>query len=243
MRAALALWRLLRVSLHLLHGMAVMTRFPRLAEAERVERIRWWSGKVLRLLGLEVGISGAPHPGATLLVANHVSWLDIAAIHAAAPHVRFVSKADVLRWPLLGWLIRNAGTLFIERERKRDAMRVVHAVAAALQQGQTIGVFPEGTTGAGAEPLPFHANLLQAAVATATPVQAAVLRFHDPHARFSEAVHFLGETTLVQSMWRVASARDLGVRITLLPAVESAATDRRALASHLHDLIAASLRD
>ena len=52
-------------------------------------------------------------PGATLIVANHISWLDIAAIHAAAPHARFVSKADVLRWPLLGWLIRNAGTLFI----------------------------------------------------------------------------------------------------------------------------------
>ena len=122
-------------------------------------------------VGLQLQVTGVqPRPGATLLVANHISWLDIAAIHAAVPHARFVSKADVLQWPLLGWLIRNAGTLFIERERKRDALRVVHAMAEALQSGQTVAVFPEGTTGDGATLLPFHANLLQSAIASGTPM-------------------------------------------------------------------------
>jgi 1-acyl-sn-glycerol-3-phosphate acyltransferase len=179
----------------------------------------------------------APRPGSTLIVANHISWLDIAAIHAAAPHARFVSKADVLHWPLLGRLIRNAGTLFIERERKRDALRVVHAMADALKAGDTVAIFPEGTTGVGPEPLPFHANLLQAAVATTTPVQPVVLRFADATTAYSEAAVYIGQTTLLQSMWRVATAQGLCAHVQLLPPVSSAHADRRALAEHLRELI------
>jgi 1-acyl-sn-glycerol-3-phosphate acyltransferase len=242
MRQAVAVWRLLRSVLHVLHGMAVMLGFPRLSQAQRHERIRWWSAGLLRAIGASVHIEGLPRPGATLIVANHISWLDIAAIHAAAPHARFVSKADVLGWPLLGWLIRGAGTLFIERERKRDAVRVVHAMAEALRNGDTVAIFPEGTTGAGPELLPFHANLLQAAVATATPVQPAVLRFADVGGRFSAAVEFLGETTLLQSIWRVASARGLCVHVELLPPMGSAHADRRALAAHLREVMAERLQ-
>jgi 1-acyl-sn-glycerol-3-phosphate acyltransferase len=242
MRQLLAAWRLLRAVLHVLHGMLVMTRFPQLSAAGRHERIRWWSVGLLRAMGLTVKVSGTtPRPGATLVVANHVSWIDIAAIHAAAPHARFVSKADVLAWPLLGWLIRNAGTLFIERERKRDAVRVVHAMAEAMQAGDTVAVFPEGTTGAGPELLPFHANLLQAAIATATPVQAVVLRFADAAQAYSPAVAYVGETTLLQSVWRVASARGLTAHVHVMPPLATTHADRRALAVHLRELMAAEL--
>jgi 1-acyl-sn-glycerol-3-phosphate acyltransferase len=242
MRKLVAVWRILRACTHVLHGMAVMTRFPALDEAARHERIRWWSVGLVRAMGLTLQVSGTARPGATLIVANHISWLDVAAIHAAAPHARFVSKSDVLAWPLLGWLIRNAGTLFIERERKRDAVRVVHAVAAALQSGATVAVFPEGTTGLGPEPLPFHANLLQAAVATGTPVQPVVLRFDDRVGRFSLAATFIGETTLLQSLWRVASARQLAVSVELMPPLGTQHADRRALAQHLRELVAQRLR-
>jgi len=239
----LASFRLARVGLHLLHGMAVMAlRFPSLDEAGRQARIGWWSAGVLRVIGVRLRVSGTPRPGATLLLANHVSWLDIAALHAAVPHARFVSKADVLRWPLLGWLIRGAGTLFIERERKRDALRVVHAMAEALQAGQTVAVFPEGTTGEGPELLPFHANLLQAAIATATPIQPAVLRFADPAHHFSPAVVYVGDTSLLQSLWRVATARGLVVHVDLLPSQGSAHADRRLLAESLRSLMAEHLQ-
>ncbi len=242
MRSLVALMRLARCSLHVLHGMAVMTRFPKLDEAGRHARIGWWSAALVRHLGLALHVSGtAPRPGATLVVANHVSFLDIAAIHAAVPHARFVSKADVLAWPLLGWLIRNAGTLFIERERKRDALRVVHAMAESLQRGETVAVFPEGTTGAGDVPLPFHANLLQAAIATGTPVQPVVLRYAAPGERFAQAAQFLGETTLLQTVWRMASARGLAVHVDILPPVSTAHADRRALAEHLRQLVAERL--
>jgi 1-acyl-sn-glycerol-3-phosphate acyltransferase len=243
MQALLAAWRLLRATLHVLHGMLVMTRFPSLDAAGRHERIRWWAAGLLRVMGLTVEVSGSPRPGATLIVANHISWLDIAAIHAAAPHARFVSKADVLAWPLLGWLIKNAGTLFIERERKRDALRVVHAVAASLQAGETIAVFPEGTTGAGPELLPFHANLLQAAVATGTPVQPVVLRFDDASGRFSEAAQYIGDTTLLQSLWRVASARGMKVAVQVMPPMSTEHADRRLLAEHLREVMGQRLRE
>ena len=235
----LALWRVARLTWHVLHGMAVMAlRFPSLDAAGRHARIAWWSAGLLRAVGVQLRLSGQPRPGATLLIANHVSWLDIAALHAAVPQARFVSKADVLHWPLLGWLIRGAGTLFIERDRKRDALRVVHAMAQALQAGETVAVFPEGTTGAGPELLPFHANLLQAAIATATPIQPAVLRFADARHRFSPAVAFVGDTTLLQSLWRVATARGLVVHVDLLGSQASAHADRRALAGTLRSMMA-----
>ncbi len=237
-----ALWRVMRAVLHVLHGMLVMTRFPALDATARHQRIQWWSAGVLKSLGMTLHLEGTlPRPGATLLVANHISWLDIVALHAATPQARFVSKADVLHWPLLGWLIKGAGTLFIERERKRDAVRVVHAMAEALRAGDTVAVFPEGTTGAGPELLPFHANLLQAAIATGTPVQPAALRYADARQPFSPAVEFLGETTLLQSVWRVASARGLGAHVTLLPPQGTEHADRRALAEHLREQIAARL--
>ncbi len=241
MRTPLAVWRLLRSVLHVLHGMAVMTRFPALDAAGRRQRIQWWSAKLLRTMGLRLHASGTPHPGATLLVANHVSWLDIAAIHAVAPQARFVSKAEVLHWPLLGWLVKGAGTIFIERERKRDALRVVHQVAESLADGDTVAVFPEGTTTDGRALLPFHANLLHAAVTTGTPVQPVALRYSDAAQAISPAAEYIGDTTLGQSLWRIASARGLAVHVALLPAEDSRNGDRRALAQALRERIEAAL--
>ena len=239
-----AVWRLARTAWHLVHGMAVVAwAFPRVDEAGRHARIAWWSAGLLRCLGLTLDVSGQARPGATLLVANHVSWLDIAALHAAVPQARFVSKADVKHWPLVGWLVAGAGTLFIERTSKRDALRVVHAMAEALGAGQTVAVFPEGTTGPGPALLNFHANLLQAAIATGTPVQPAVLRYRDPQNAFSPAAQYVGDTTLLQSLWRVATAQGLQVKVQLLSSEGTAHADRRALAEHLRQVIEGRLAD
>jgi 1-acyl-sn-glycerol-3-phosphate acyltransferase len=234
MRLLRALWRVLRVAAHLLHGMVLMAlRFHALPTPGRQALVQWWSAKLLRIAGLRLSVQGAPRPGGALLVANHVSWLDISAIHAACPQARFVSKADVLRWPLLGWLIKGAGTLFIERERKRDALRMVHDMAAALQRGETVAVFPEGTTGPGEQVLPFHANLLQAAIAVQAPIQPVALRFSAPGERFAVAAQYIGDTTLIASIWRVLSTPSLAVEVRFLLPEASAHADRRALAAHL----------
>ncbi len=238
----LAAWRLLRLAPHVLHGLWIVKRhFELMTAAERHGRIQWWSVKTLRILGIELKAQGQALPAGHLLVANHISWLDIAGVHAVLPQARFVSKADVKHWPLVGALVEGAGTLFIERTSKRDALRVVHQAAAALQAGDCVAVFPEGTTGAGPELLPFHANLLQAAVSTGAPVLPLVLRWYEPGERFSPSARFIGDTTLAQSLWCIASAEGLGIEVQILPSVMTEGQDRRALAETLRSAISARL--
>ena len=142
---------------------------------------------------------------------------------------------------MLGALVTAGGTLYIERERARDAMRVVHHMAEALKAGDTVAVFPEGTTADGHALLPFHANLFQAAIATQTPVQAVALRYRDATHAISPAVSFVGDTTLLQSVWWVARAEGLCAQVKILPAQATAHADRRALAAHMEQEISQAL--
>ena len=229
--------RRLRAALRLLRGSAVALQgalicallFPFLTAPQRMGHVQRWSARMLRALGVTLEAQGTPHAGPVLFAANHVSWLDILAIDAVHP-ARFVSKADVRHWPLLGWMVACGGTLFIERERKRDAMRVVHQVAEALTKGETLAVFPEGTTSDGHGLLPFHANLLQAAIATGAPLQPVALRYRDARHAVSPAAAFVGETTLVESLMAVLGADVLVAEVALLDAMPTAQLDRRMLA-------------
>jgi 1-acyl-sn-glycerol-3-phosphate acyltransferase len=238
MRTLKALGRLARAVVHALHGVAiVLLLFRRMDEAARQARITWWAAKMLRVLGVQRVVEGAAHPGPVLMAINHVSWLDIMTVHSVCPQARFVSKADVRHWPVIRHLVDAAGTLYIERERKRDALRVVHQMAEALQRGQTVAVFPEGTTGEGRELLPFHANLLQAAIAVEAPVQPVALRFSDPGHWVSPAAAYVGDTTLLHSLWNIACADKLAVHISLLPPLGARHMERRALAEQVRAAI------
>ncbi|NBQ89834.1 MAG: 1-acyl-sn-glycerol-3-phosphate acyltransferase [Betaproteobacteria bacterium] len=236
------IWRLLRAVLLGVQGiLIVLLRFPSLDQAGRQARIQWWSASMLRCLGMGLEVRGRFRPGGTLLVANHISWIDIMAIHAVCPRARFVSKADVQDWPLVNQLVDCAGTLYVRREQRRDAMRVMHEMAQALKDGHCVAVFPEGTTGDGRALLPFHANLLQAAIAVQAPVQPVALRYRDRDHAISPAVEFLGETTLAQSLWRIACGRGLVVTVTALDSRGSAHADRRSLAAVLRSDLATAL--
>jgi 1-acyl-sn-glycerol-3-phosphate acyltransferase len=240
-RSVRALWRLAGMVLHALFGAAICALvFPFVAMPRRMQIVGGWSALMLRRLGITLHTSGTPQPGPLLLVANHISWLDILAIDAVQP-ARFVSKSDVRHWPLIGWMVACGGTLFIERERKRDAMRVVHQVAEALKSGEILAVFPEGTTSEGHGLLPFHANLLQAAVVTQVPVQAVALRYADAQAAVSAAAAFVGETPLLESLGRVLWADGLRATVQLLPVTPTLETDRRVLAERLRTQISAAL--
>jgi 1-acyl-sn-glycerol-3-phosphate acyltransferase len=246
MRRLRGAWRLACAVLHGLHGVAiVLLRFPSLDRGGRRQRVRWWSTRMLHLLGLQLAVSGQFKPGVKMIVANHVSWLDIMVVHAVCPEARFVAKAEVRRWPLVGRLVAAADTLYIERQRKRDALRVVHQCAEALQAGDTVAVFPEGTTGPGPDLalLPFHANLLQAAIAVAAPVQPVALRYADRRHAVSPSALWLGDTSLTRSLWLLATGQALVAHLTVLPARGTAHADRRALAETLRMDITAALAD
>lgn len=246
MRCLRGAWRLARAVLHGLHGVAiVLLRFPSLDRVARRERVRWWSARMLSLLGLQLVVQGRFKPGVKMIVANHVSWLDVMVVHAVCPEARFVAKAEVRLWPLVGRLVAAADTLYIERQRKRDALRVVHQSAAALRAGDTVAVFPEGTTGPGPDHalLPFHANLLQAAIAVAAPVQPVALRYADRRHAVSPSALWLGDTTLARSLWLLATSDALIAQLVVLPARATAHADRRALAETLKIDIGSALAD
>lgn len=236
-----AAWRLARALVHLLAGLlTILLRFPRLSPEQRELRVQVWSRELLARLGIRLQVVGeATRPGPLLLVANHLSWLDITALHAAR-FCRFVSKADVARWPLIGALASGVGTLFIERESRRDARRVVHHMADSLRAGQVLAVFPEGTTGDGVALLPFHANLLQAAIAADAPVQPVALQFIETHSgQRSAAPNYVGADTLVGSVWRTVRAPDITVRIVFGVPQAAAGRERRAWAADLRQAIEA----
>ncbi len=238
-----ALWRLARTLLHVLHGLGVvLVVFRTLDLPAREERVRWWSAKAFRVLGVGVDVQGQFDSGAKLITANHLSWLDITLVHAVHPQARFVSKAEVQQWPLLNRLVDAGRTLYLQRERARDALRVVQQMAEALKAGDTVAVFPEGTTGDGQALLPFHANLLQAAISTGTPVQPVALWFSDARYAASPSALYIGDTSLAQSLWWLARANGLVAHLRVLPLVPTRGVERRVLAEQLRQCVGRELR-
>ena len=230
-----AAWRLWRATAHALRGWLTITlRFPRLSEEQREMQVQLWARGMLKVLGIELRLEGQPPlTGPVLLVANHISWLDILVMHAAR-HCRFVSKADVKRWPLIGTLATGGGTLYIERESRRDAMRVVQRMAQGLQDGQVVAVFPEGTTSDGITLLPFHGNLIQAAISADAPVQPVALRFVDARSgQVSLAPSYVGDESLVGSLWRTLRAPTLAAVVRYGTPQTAQGRDRRAWAADL----------
>jgi 1-acyl-sn-glycerol-3-phosphate acyltransferase len=242
MRSLKAFVTLLRCIAHLLRGMwTIAMRFSQADEAQRGSLVAQWSRGMLALLNVTVRVDGQPaQRGPMLVVMNHISWLDILVLLAAQP-VRFVSKSEVKRWPVIGWLATNAGTLYIERAKRRDALRVVHQMADALQAGQLIAIFPEGTTSDGSQLLPFHANLLQAAISASSPVQPVALRFLEANGQLSMSPAYIDDDTLMGSIWRMLCAQPVTAQLDFLEPVGSTGKERRELADDLEKLIAVRL--
>ena len=210
MQTLRALVKFVRVLAWILRGYwRVRTVFPQLSDDQQARAVEVWARGMLAIIGIEVRVKGHPAPGPVLMAANHISWLDILVMHAAC-HCRFVAKSEIRDWPLVGVLTTGGGSLYIERGSNRDAMRVVHQMAAALQQGQVLAVFPEGGTGDGVTLLPFHANLLQAAISADVPIQPVALQFIDAQShQVSLAPCYRDADTLVSSLWRTLCAPPL----------------------------------
>ncbi len=240
MRRLRAFGRLLRLLAHVLGGLwTIRTRFGALSPEQRQDRVQAWSRRALTIMGVGLVVHGEPPGrGPLLQVANHISWLDILVLNAARPS-RFVSKADVQHWPVLGRLVVAAGTLFIEREKRRDALRVVHHLAEQLRAQEVLTVFPEGTTSDGHAVLPFHANLLEAAIATDAPVLPVALGYADPASgQRSDAPAYTGDMTLLASLWRTLGQRRLRAVVTCGEAQQALGRDRRSWAAALRQEVA-----
>lgn len=207
----------------------VTVLFPLSRERFRRAAIRHWSRMLLWSCGLRLHERPAPQarslaelPRGRLLVANHISWVDIFAINALCP-ASFVAKAEIARWPVLGTLVARAGTLFIERGKRRAVHRMIEHIGRSLQAGGRVAVFPEGTTGDGSRLLPFHANLVQAAVVAQVEVVPVGLRYLDTRGTRAGAIDYIGDTTFVESLWCILGAGGLCCEVH--PLAPIAATD------------------
>ena len=210
----------------LLAGLAAaLTVMRSLSPNLRRGLIRTWARWTLRAAGIRVKSTGKPMISAGLVLPNHVSWLDILVIDSVAP-CSFIAKAEIRSWPLVGLLCDLAGTLFIERGRRHAVHQVLQTATEQLRAGGRVAVFAEGTTSDGTVVLPFHANLVEAAVRAECAVQPLALRYEDGSGRRSTAVDFVGTTTFAQSLWRVlAEPVTRAVMVPLVPLTPPDAED------------------
>jgi 1-acyl-sn-glycerol-3-phosphate acyltransferase len=226
--------RLSRLALHFLLGLAVAAVMKCLSLRRRQAVLAWWARGVLAVLGVRVHLTGAAREEPGLVVANHVSWLDVVAICAARPTL-FVCKAEIAAWPAIGWLLRRAGMIFIRRRSFRDVWRVNLQLRERFRDGESVAAFPESTTTEGHEVLPFRPALFQPAVERGLPVYPMAIAYS------SGAAAFIGEMTFVESLLSVAAARDLAVHVALLPPLQTRGLKRREVAARACNAIRARL--
>jgi len=240
----LRLYRCVRVSAHVFQGVATTAFvFPLIDLPRRRALIRRWSRKLLKLMRIDARVSGLPEaglPGNLLIVANHISWLDIFVLNTVEPG-RFIAKSELEKWPLVGLMIAGCGTLFLDRSSRRDAHRINGRARDVLAAGDTITIFPEGTTTDGTMLLPFHGSLLQPVVDAEGHVQSIAIRYCHTDGTYSDAPAYIGETTFMASFWRVLGVRNLVVELTLPPPLPAAGRHRRELSQQAESAIRAAL--
>ena len=240
---SLRLVRLARLAAHLARGLTIAwLRYPSLSETEQHAQKLRWSTKLLSILSVSVRENNlaANLPQRCMLALNHISWIDIFVIDARFP-ATFIAKSEVRNWPFVGWLCTSVGTLYIERGKRSAARHAREAVARELERGALIAVCPEGTTTFGRSLERFHAALFQPAVDADAVVQPVALRYLDSRGRYTDAAAYVGETSLLESVWTIVSTRHMIAELSFLAPIPAGGHTRRALAEKSEAAIAASL--
>ncbi|MEQ1514985.1 MAG: lysophospholipid acyltransferase family protein [Usitatibacteraceae bacterium] len=217
--------------------------FPRISAHRRATITGWWARKLLRVLNILLSAHGArPAPGTRNLIiaANHISWVDIFVINATHPS-RFIAKSEIRDWPIAGWLSDKAGTIFIRRTRRSDTAKINQVMHDVLDEGATIGFFPEGTTTAGNKLLKFHTSLFEPAVANHATLAPTAIRYRASDGEPSQAAAFIGDLSFAESIGRIIAEKSMIAEITFAPAITAEGLTRRDLALKAEAAIAAVL--
>lgn len=220
---------LVRTPLLLLHillalPLAVLVINPLVSRIKiRHERIdhwmtRWWSRTLLRLFGFTIRRYGEPLPGSVLVVANHLSWLDIELLHSQRM-LCFIAKSEIARWPLVGWLASRAGTIYHKRGNTHSLTSVIETAVTRLKQGFAVGVFPEGGTGPGDRVRTFHARIFQIARDASVPIQPVALRY-GRHGTQDLSLTFAPGESFFSNFLRVLGGPSLEAELHFLPPVK-----------------------
>lgn len=238
-----ACFRGLGVACHILYGMLIAFMLPLLDNTAKRSVLKHWSRRLLDILHVGLETHGLDHPTTgqgRLLVANHISWLDAVALNAASPAC-FIVKSEVRDWPLLGWMCHRANYLFVKRDIRRDTVRINRQIAEIIKHGESIAIFPEGTTTDDVYPGHFHSSLLQCPIDIGAPVHPVAIRYHDGCGNPSGDAAYVADMTFIQSLWKVLNSPSLHVTLAYLPALHCAGKNRRMLASEAQGAIHTAL--
>ena len=241
------LWRLPLLVLHVTVGLAIVMlminplsrRIRPGGEGLDSRTIRLWSVWMVRVFGMRVQRFGLPIPGAALFVANHVSWIDITLLHSQRV-VDFVAKAEIARWPIVGWLAGRGGTIFHHRGDNESLHGVMHQMLERLQTGRAIGVFPEGRTNNGLGVGVFHARIFQPAVLAAVPSQPVALKYGVGGCA-QTIVSFRPGENFLQNLWRLLGEPARRVEVHFLEPVSVDGDGRRRMAEISRERIIAAM--
>lgn len=238
-------WRVVRLALKMLGGLLVsVTTFPRGEQRQRHAIIREWSRAVLHQAGVEVRAVGFPLDAdkPVTLVANHISWSDIFALNTQhACH--FIAKSELKSWPIVGRMLTNVGTIFINRNDRKDTHRLKQVVHDLLLAGETVAVFPEGTTSNGRDVLKFHASLLEPVVAAEGEVWVVAIRyFRSSDGARTEAPAYIDDLSLLDSLHAIHREAPVIAELRFLEAINCAGLNRREVAQRAEALIRAALQ-
>ena len=183
----------------------------------------WWNAHLCHIFKAKISVFGDMNQDATLYVMNHISWFDIPVLASQQP-LHFLSKAEVKRWPLIGWFTQRAGTLFIQRGAAGAAEKSLNEITQCLKSGGSVVVFPEGTTTDGSGLRNFHGRLLQAAINAQVKIQPVALRYPykgsiNPH------VPYIDDMTFMDSVTGLTRSKPLNVELHFLQAIDSHLSD------------------
>ena len=201
-----------------------------------------WCIRLLRILKVKVVIHGNPSvllgTKPYLLVANHISWLDIHIINSIRP-VIFVAKADVSKWRIFGYLASMLGTIFLKREKLSDIKRVIQLMKEKLIHQEVVAIFPEGTSTDGRSVLPFKSNLFEAAHQTQLDVLPISIQYTE-HNQYSDRAAFIGDMELIDSIKNILKGDNLVVHVHISDKLSGRLT-RQEMASQAHQQVASKV--
>lgn len=211
--------------------------YPLYDEARRCRYVQTWSRKLLDICGVEVTVH---HPERlsprALIVANHISWLDIFLIHSVIP-CHFIAKAEMAHWPIIGSLAKSTGTLFLERRNARHLKNTLEALVNYLKARERCIFFPEGTTAKQGELLPFHPNLFEGAIYAEIPVQPFAVKYVNHAGEFEDAVDLHGDISMNESVNCILARDRIFAELTLLPPIDSQGLNRKDLSDQARKAI------
>lgn len=239
-----SVFRGIRLALHLFYAALLAIFYPHLKPVKRRRILKTWSRQLLDILNIGIRTEGewsVRGEGGCLVVANHVSWLDIFVLNTIYPS-RFIAKAEVRNWPLIGWLCKRSNTIFIERAMRQDAASINQRVSLLLEQGVCVGLFPEGTTTDGKQAGHFHSALIQPAIDAGAMLCPVALRYQDENGKQSSAATFTDDMTLFQSIWRILRSPHFDALLVFTPALATAGENRRVLARAAQEAISQGLQ-